>query len=121
MQYTNLFQQLQNAGLPVISADDSGAITMGAMTDEQDALFMAIIAPPFIPATEQVFALPIRAPIVTAADFIVQSPKPKVDPLEALTEAIGEAAKADKSVALIVLDLVKYLEDVEKRLKKAKV
>jgi hypothetical protein len=58
---------------------------------------------------------------VIATDFLVQSPKPKTDPLEALTEAIAEAGKTDKSIALIVLDLVKYLEDVEKRLKKAKV
>ena len=58
---------------------------------------------------------------VVAPDFIVQSPKPKTDPLAALTEAIEEAAKVDKSIALIVLDLVKYLEDVKKRLKKAKV
>jgi hypothetical protein len=66
--------------------------------------------------TEQVFAIPVYAP-----DFIVQSPKPKTDPLEALMEAIDEAAKVDKSIALIVLDLVKYLDEVEKRLKKAKV
>ena len=71
---------------------------------------------PEVPPTKQIFDLPVYAP-----DFIVQSPKPKTDPLQALTEAIEEAAKADKSVALIVLDLVKYLEDVEKRLKKAKV
>ena len=70
---------------------------------------------------EQVFILPVYAPTMTARDFIVQSPKPKADPLEALKEAIEEADKADKSVALIVLDLVKYLEEVEKRLKKAKV
>ena len=116
MQYTNLFQQLQNAGLPVISADDSGAITMGAMTAEQEIIFLQIISPPVTPQTKQVFDLPVYAP-----DFIVQSPKPKADPLAALTEAIAEAAKVDKSIALIVLDLVKYLEDVEKRLKKAKV
>ncbi len=62
------------------------------------------------------FTLPVIAP-----DFIVQSPKPKTKHLEAHAEAVAEAGKADKSIALIVLDLVVYIEELEKRLKKAKI
>ncbi|MBU2051295.1 MAG: hypothetical protein KKH61_20300 [Gammaproteobacteria bacterium] len=64
----------------------------------------------------EVFTKPIVAP-----DFIVQSPKPKKNHLEAHAEAIAEAGKADKSIALIVLDLVVYIEELEKRLKKANI
>ena len=66
--------------------------------------------------TEILFESPVRAP-----DFFVSSPKPKDDPALALADAIAEGAKSSKSIALIVLSLVKYLEDVEKRLKKAKI
>jgi len=67
----------------------------------------------YLVKTEQKFDVPIIAP-----DFIVQSPKPKADPLLAHAEAIAEAAKTDKSIALIVLDLVVYVEELEKRLQK---
>jgi hypothetical protein len=65
------------------------------------------------PPAELIFNKPIKAP-----DFIVASPKPKADPKEALAEAKGEARKGDginKSIALIVLDLVNVIEDLEKR------
>ena len=64
-------------------------------------------------ATQQVFILPLVAP-----DFIVQSPKPKKDHLEAHAEAIAESKKSDKSLALMVLDLMVYVEELEKRLQK---
>lgn len=63
-----------------------------------------------------VYDVPVIAP-----DFIVQSPRVKDDPLEALDEAVTEAKKAhgtSKSIALIVLSLAKYAEDLEKRAKK---
>lgn len=67
------------------------------------------------------FDTPIHAPAVYAADYFVASPKPKAHHAEAHAEAIAEAAKKDKSIALIVLDLVVYVEELEKRLKKAKI
>lgn len=73
-----------------------------------------VVVPPV--KTVETFTLPIIAP-----DFIVQSPKPKTKHLEAHAEALAEAAKADKSIALIVLDLVVYIEELEKRLKKANI
>ena len=66
--------------------------------------------------TELQSALPIRAP-----DFLVSSPKPKGNHMDAHAEAIAEAGKANKSIALIVLDLVVYVAELEKRLKKAKI
>lgn len=68
-----------------------------------------------IPPTEIVFPLPVRAP-----DFLVSSPKPKDDPIEAMTEAVLEGGKANKSIALMVLSFAKYLDHVEKRMKKGK-
>lgn len=66
-----------------------------------------------------VFAMP-----VIASDFVVQTPDVPTDPATALTEAIKESRKgkgASKSLAYILLALVNYIEDVEKRLKKAKI
>jgi hypothetical protein len=65
--------------------------------------------------TEVIFSLPVVAP-----DFLVGSPKPKSDPVEALVEAMVEGGKVRKSIALIALSLVKHADDVEKRLKKGK-
>uniref|UniRef100_A0A6M3K6Q7 Uncharacterized protein n=1 Tax=viral metagenome TaxID=1070528 RepID=A0A6M3K6Q7_9ZZZZ len=65
------------------------------------------------PKTTETFTLPVVAP-----DFIVSSPKPKIDHLEAHAEAIAESLKANKSIALIVLDLVVYINELEIRLKK---
>lgn len=73
-----------------------------------------VVPPPV--KTAETFSLPVIAP-----DFIVQSPKPKKKHMEAHTEAIAEAGKVDKSIALIVLDLVVYVEELEKRLKKANI
>ena len=44
-----IFEKLQSAGLPVVSADESGAISMGAMTPEQDEMFQNIILEHFNP------------------------------------------------------------------------
>ena len=44
-----LLEKLQAAGLPVISADESGACTMGDMTDEQGDLFQRILIEHFNP------------------------------------------------------------------------
>lgn len=62
--------------------------------------------------TEEIFSLPVIAP-----DFIVRSPKPKAKHLEAHLEAIEESKKPNKSIALIVLDLVVYIDELEKRMK----
>jgi hypothetical protein len=66
--------------------------------------------------TEIGFSLPVKAP-----DFIVASPIPKSDPLEALTEAEKEAKKphgTDKSIPAIVLNLMVYIEHLELRIQK---
>ena len=70
------------------------------------------VTPPAV-LTEQVFTVPVFAP-----DFIVHSPKPKTKPNEALAEAALEAAKSGKSIASITLNLMVYLADLEKRVKK---
>lgn len=65
------------------------------------------------PETEIVFPLPVSAP-----DYLVSSPKVQDDPLAALAAAIVESGKAKKSIAFIALSFVKYLDYLEKRLKK---
>lgn len=62
---------------------------------------------------EIAYTVPVHAP-----DFVVSSPKPKTDPAQAHAEAIAESLKADKSIALIVLDLVVYITELEQRLKR---
>jgi len=59
------------------------------------------------------FDLPLVAP-----DFIVSSLKISGDKNRALEEAIEESKKQVKSIALIVLSLTKYFEDIESRLSK---
>lgn len=66
-----------------------------------------------------VFSMP-----VVASDFFVQTPDVHDDPTTALVEAAKEARKGkgvSKSLAYIALSLVNYVEDAEKRLKRAKV
>ena len=63
--------------------------------------------------TQTIFELPVVAP-----DFIVQSPKPKKNHMEAHAEAIAESKKDTKSIALMVLDMMVYIEESEKRLAK---
>jgi len=63
------------------------------------------------PKTQEVFPLPVVAP-----DFLVQSPKPKKNHMKAHAEAIAESKKAIKSIGLIVLDLMVYIEELEKRI-----
>jgi len=65
------------------------------------------------PKTEERFEIPIVAP-----DFIVQSPKPKKDHLEAQARAIEISKMDDKSIPEIVLNLVVYIDELEKRLAK---
>ena len=43
------YETLQSAGLPVLSADESGACVMGDMTPEQEALFQRIVTEHFHP------------------------------------------------------------------------
>lgn len=54
----SLFEELQSAGLPVISATEDGAVSMGAMTPEQQETFTAIIEQYFLP---DVYAARLRA------------------------------------------------------------
>ena len=44
-----ILEELQAAGLPVISADESGAVSMGPMTEEQLAQFHDILLAHFNP------------------------------------------------------------------------
>lgn len=44
-----LYEKLQNAGLPVISADETGAVSMGAMTLQQQETFQDILLEHFQP------------------------------------------------------------------------
>jgi len=55
-----IFEELQNAALPVISADESGAISMGAMTPEQENLYNDILLSYFNP-TEWTKVQEVRA------------------------------------------------------------
>ena len=67
-----------------------------------------VVVPEFIE-----YQKPIKAP-----DFIVASPKPKDKPSEALVEAVKEARKGHgipKSSMTILLNLVEYIDDLEKR------
>ena len=67
-----------------------------------------VVVPEFIE-----YQKPIKAP-----DFIVASPKPKDKPSEALVEAVKEARKGQgipKSSMTILLNLVEYIDDLEKR------
>jgi hypothetical protein len=123
-----LFVELQSAGISITGCDSNGVVfavdgkQIQARTDVA-AVIAAHQAYPYNVdsfgqpiSSEIVFAVPVRAP-----DFVVSSPKPKDDPLEAIVEAVAEGGKAKKSIALMVLNFAKYLDDVEKRLKKAKV
>jgi len=62
--------------------------------------------------TEVYFSLPVRAP-----DFLVSSPTPKTDPLEALNEAVAEGGKSKKSIASMALNFAVYLLEAEKKIK----
>ena len=65
--------------------------------------------------TSEIFQVPIIAP-----DFIVQTPKINDDPEKALDEAVAEMKKGEgteKSLALMTLSLVKYLEAKRAKLK----
>ena len=70
--------------------------------------------PVVVPEPEFIeYQKPIKAP-----DFIVASPKPKDKPSEALVEAVKEARKGQgipKSSMTILLNLVEYIDDLEKR------
>lgn len=89
-----------------------------AINTEADLLpgeTLSLTAPPTVeePVTEVVFSIPVRAP-----DFVVASPKPKDNPKDALAEAIAESKKphgATKSMGLMVLSMMRYIEDLEKR------
>jgi len=52
-----LFDKLNNVGLPVISADESGAVSIGAMTNEQMATFRDILFEHFHPVEYALFVL----------------------------------------------------------------
>lgn len=46
-----LLEKLTQANLPVIHADESGAVIMGKMTDAQEAVYRDILLQHFSPAT----------------------------------------------------------------------
>lgn len=53
----SLFSTLQNAGLPVIKATESGQIEMGEMTDNQQIIFSNIIFQYFQPVAYNAYQL----------------------------------------------------------------
>jgi len=110
--------QLGNMSIPLAEGNTDFQAFLEWNAQQATPLDLNSTIPVVIPApkTAETFTLPVIAP-----DFIVQSPKPKANHLEAHAEAVAEAAKADKSIALIVLDLVVYIEELEKRLKKANI
>jgi hypothetical protein len=105
-----LENDLVSKGIDILS---DGTLVIHNVADETKVMqIYNLHNPALFIKTQEVFTIPLVTP-----DFIVQSPKPKTDPMLAL----AEAERADKSIALIVLDLMVYLEDIEKRLKKAKI
>ena len=48
-----ILQRLQDAGLPVISAEENGQIVMGHMTEDQNGLYTDILTEYFQPAEWQ--------------------------------------------------------------------
>lgn len=123
-------EQMKAAGLQIIEAESdekAGSYSFTSLTNAEMRIFENIINPQ-PPQTETVFDLPLRTPAIYAADYFVSSPRVKDDPLEAIRDAINEAVKKDKSLALIVLSLAKgmiylldYIDKTDKRLDKAKI
>lgn len=113
-----LIDEFSAAGFTRITIRGMELEVLDSNNDEPEvfAIYDAHDQTPIIP-TEQVFDLPIVAPSVTAGDYFVQSPKPKANHLEAHAEAIAESKKQNKSLALMVLDMVVYIEELEKRIK----
>lgn len=115
-----LHGELLAAGIQISGCNSDGKVwDVGGneIQDRQDvaAVIAAHDPTPVVQAVQE-FLIPIKAP-----DFIVASPKPKVDPAEALSEALSESKKAHgswKSVPLMVLDLLVYIEELERRVKK---
>lgn len=121
-----LSKELALAGILSSGCNSNGVVWDVNGSEIQDRADVAAVIAAHDPAPEpespyQEFDKPVKAP-----DFIVASPDPKKNPKEALAEAIGEARKGKgqpKSIALIVLDLIEYVDDLEKRvdaLEKAK-
>lgn len=117
-----LTQELITAGITTHGNCNSRGVVWDDENNEiQDrpdvaAIIAAHDPTPILP-TSQIFDLPIVTPSVTAGDYFVQSPKPKADHLQAHAEAVAESKKANKSLALMVLDMVVYIEELEKRVK----
>jgi len=116
---SKLTEELKAAGIPVSGCNSNGVVwdVDGKTEIQARSDVVAVLGihdpTPEPEAAEFVFDKPIKAP-----DFIVASPKPKTNPKEALIEALGEARKPhgeSKSIALIVLDLIEYINDLEKR------
>lgn len=90
-----------------------GGNTVGftSLTEEERAAVEALLEGDVIE-----YSQPIKAP-----DFIVATPDVESDPTLAMEEAVKEARKGKgkkKSMAKILLNLVEYVDDLEKRVKK---
>jgi len=68
--------------------------------------------------TEEVFALPLRAPSITVGDIFVESRDIKDDPYEALAEAMNEASKGKgsaKSLDLIARSSLRMIDKLRRQ------
>lgn len=104
--------QKDNMSIPLAegNADYQQFLEWNAQQETPLDLTSTITVEPPLAQTEVVFTLPVHAP-----DFIVSSPKIPADRKQALTEAVAEGKKKDKSIAFMVMSMAHYIEDLEER------
>jgi hypothetical protein len=114
---TGKVSSIQNGNMSIPIAEDNTDFQAFLLWNEQQAIPLdwhtpiAVEPPPV--QTEVTFDLPVHAP-----DFIVSSPKIPTDRKQALTEAVSEGKKANKSIAFMVMALTHYVEELESRVSK---
>jgi hypothetical protein len=115
-----LHEELEAAGIRVAGCHSDGRVwdETGDIQDRPDvAAIIAAHDPTPEPEPDYIeYKKPLKAP-----DFIVATPDVEATPELALTAAISEARKGKgkkKSMGKIVLNLVEYVDELEKRIKK---
>lgn len=107
------FAKKYNLTIADFRDDGKGVIVCPSLPNLTDADLLDCTLDP--PLNHIPFDKPIKAP-----DFIVATPSVHPDPEQALDEAIAETKKgagSEKSIALIVLSVAKYLEAKRIKLK----